>query len=76
MSLPEIIFKIFGYLLSSLVALVEHVVEHDWLFHITGMHGQGLDQVLLSEPLLTHSGPGGWFLNVRDLTHLLADVSS
>ena len=69
-------FNFVGYLLSSLVALVEHVVEHDWLLHITGVHGQRLDQVLLSEPLLTHSGPGGWFLNVRDLIHLLADVSS
>lgn len=43
-----------GYLLSSFITLVHHVVEHDWLLHITCVNGQRLDQVLLSEPLQTN----------------------
>ena len=43
--------KNFGYLLSSLVALIEHVEEHDRLFLLHGMDRETLDEMLLGEPL-------------------------
>ena len=67
---------IYGYLLSALVSLVQHIVEHDWLLDITGMYGQRLDQMLLCKSLETDLwSPVCLLLKAGNLTHLLADIS-
>ena len=45
-------FEQMNHLLSSLVALVEHVVKHYWLPRLEGVHCKTLDKVLFGEPFL------------------------